>query len=140
MRNLLLTIALLASAGAFAAEHKIVFQVNENDPQTMNIALNNAANMNKYYMDKGEEAQIEIVTYGPGLNMFNAAKSPVADRIKSFQQNFDNIGLRACGNTMAKIKRKTGKDVPLLPGVEVVPSGVVYLVQREEDGWSYIKP
>jgi Uncharacterized conserved protein len=120
--------------------HRIVFHVDENDPKKMNITLNNAANLNKYYQDKGEEAQIEIVTYGPGLMMLHAKKSPVKGRIASFAQNFDNVSFKACANTMRKMRKKTGKEVPLLPQAEVVPSGVMHLVKRQEEGWSYIRP
>lgn len=141
MKGLVMGVLLLFAGSALAGGvHKIVFQVNQNDPKTMNITLNNAANVNKYYQDKGEEAQIEIVTYGPGLMMFHAKKSPVKDRIASFQQNFDNVGFRACANTMRKMKKKSGKDVPLLSGVEVVPSGVIHVVTRQEEGWAYVKP
>ena len=42
--------------------HKIVMQVNDNDPKKMNIALNNAANVDAYYKAKGEEVTIEIIT------------------------------------------------------------------------------
>jgi len=140
MRSIVLIAALLVSAVASADVHRIVFQVNENDPAKMNITLNNAANANKYYQDKGEEAQIEIVTYGPGLMMLHGKKSPVADRISSFGQNYDNVSFRACANTMAKMKQKSGSDVPLLPQASVVPSGVIHLVQLQEEGWSYIRP
>jgi Uncharacterized conserved protein len=138
---MLLALALLASGLVLAGDmHRIVFHVDENDPKKMNITLNNAANLNKYYQDKGEEAQIEIVTYGPGLMMLHAKKSPVKGRIASFAQNFDNVSFKACANTMRKMRKKTGKEVPLLPQAEVVPSGVMHLVKRQEEGWSYIRP
>jgi hypothetical protein len=138
---MLLVLALLASGLVLAGDmHRIVFHVDENDPKKMNITLNNAANLNKYYQDKGEEAQIEIVTYGPGLMMLHARKSPVKGRIASFAQNFDNVSFKACANTMRKMRKKTGKEVPLLPQAEVVPSGVMHLVKRQEEGWSYIRP
>ena len=141
MRGMLLALALLASGLVMAGDmHRIVFHVDENDPKKMNITLNNAANLNKYYQDKGEEAQIEIVTYGPGLMMLHAKKSPVKERIASFAQNFDNVSFKACANTMKKMKKKSGKDVPLLPQAEVVASGVMHLVKRQEEGWSYIRP
>ncbi|BAN68790.1 hypothetical protein EBS_0849 [endosymbiont of unidentified scaly snail isolate Monju] len=138
---MLLALALLASGLVMAGDmRRIVFHVDENDPKKMNITLNNAANLNKYYQDKGEEAQIEIVTYGPGLMMLHAKKSPVKERIASFAQNFDNVSFKACANTMKKMKKKSGKDVPLLPQAEVVASGVMHLVKRQEEGWSYIRP
>jgi intracellular sulfur oxidation DsrE/DsrF family protein len=141
MRALLFAVALLASAATLAGDiHRVVFHVDENDPRRMNLVLNNAANVNKYYQNKGEEVQIEIVAYGPGLMMLHAKKSPVRARIRSFGQNYDNIGFRACANTMAKMKKKTGKPVPLLPEARIVPSGVIHLIERQEQGWSYIRP
>lgn len=121
--------------------HKIVIQVSDNDPQKMNIALNNAANVDSYYKEKGEEVIIEIVAYGPGLNMLVKGKSPVEKRITSFGQNFDNISFKACGNTLKKfIKKAGGKDVPLVSQAEMVTAGVIQISERQEQGWSYIRP
>ena len=120
--------------------HRIVMHVDDNDPARMNLVLNNASNINKFYQDKGEAADIEIVAYGPGLTMLLAGKSPVADRIKSFGQNFDNVHFRACANTLKKMSAKAGKELPLLEQAKLTPSGVIHLIQREEEGWAYIRP
>lgn len=120
--------------------HRVVLHVDDNDPKRMNMVLNNASNVDKYFKDKGEEVIIEIVTYGPGLNMLRADKSPVKKRIASFGQNFDNISFRACGNTLRNMKKKAGMDIPLLPQAKMVTSGVVHLITRQEEGWSYVRP
>ena len=89
--SLLLALACTTSATVCATDddddgvHRVVIQVNSKDPALMNLALNNASNINKYYMDNGEE-------------------------------------------------------IKLLEGVEVVPSGVIHIIQRQEEGWSYLKP
>ena len=57
-----------------------------------------------------------------------------------FGQNFDNISFKACGNTHRKMSKKAGKKVALLPQAKLVPSGVVHMIQRQEEGWSYIRP
>src|ERR1700676_5318088 len=49
--------------------HRLVLQVNTNDPAMMNLALNNATNVAQYYKDIGEKVAIEVVTFGPGLHM-----------------------------------------------------------------------
>ncbi|MGH8705841.1 MAG: hypothetical protein ACREUO_10540 [Burkholderiales bacterium] len=59
------------SAGAQAAQkserYKLVIQVSDNDPAKWNLALNNARNVQA---DLGRNnVDIEIVAYGPGLNM-----------------------------------------------------------------------
>src|SRR5690348_4761648 len=45
--------------------HRLVLQVDTNDPAAMNLALNNAANVDQYYNDRGEPVEIEIITFGP---------------------------------------------------------------------------
>ncbi|MBT6221050.1 MAG: hypothetical protein HOI45_15155 [Rhodospirillaceae bacterium] len=120
--------------------HRVVLHVDDNDAKRMNMVLNNASNVDAYYKKKGEVVQIEIVTYGPGLIMLHAKKSPVKKRIKSFGENFDNISFRSCGNTHRKMSKKAGKTVKLLPQAKMVPSGVIHLIQRQEEGWAYVRP
>ncbi len=134
---------LLPAPPADAAQdkvHRVVIHVDDKDPKRMNLALNNASNIDAYYTEKGEEVVIEIVTYGPGLHMLRADTSPVKKRIKSFGENFDNISFRACGNTKRIMSKKAGKEIPLLPQAKMVPSGVVHLMERQEQGWSYVRP
>jgi len=135
-----MTASLSACASKEDKVHKIVIHVDDNDKKKMSIALNNAANVDAFYKEKGEEVMIEIVAYGPGLNMLVKGKSPVEKRVLSFKQNFDNISFKACGNTLKKFKKKAGMDVPLLENAEVVASGVVQLSERQEQGWTYIRP
>ncbi|ROR29546.1 DsrE family protein [Inmirania thermothiophila] len=124
-----------------ARVHRLVIHVDENDPKRMNLALNNARNIIAYYQEKGEEVQIEIVAYGPGLHMLRADTSPVKARIRSFAQNFEGmVAFKACGNTKRNMERQGGKPVELLPEAEVVPAGVVWLMERQEQGWSYVRP
>jgi len=147
LKNLLPVLAIFGAVFALSPNvaqalegHHLVIQVNDNDPAKMNLALNNAANVDAYYKEKGEEVTIEIITYGPGLNMLVAGKSPVADRIASFEQNFDNISFQACNNTKTKMEKKSGKTVALLSQANITPSGVIRLSERQEQGWTYIRP
>ena len=57
--------------------HRLAIQVAENNPQVMNLALNNARNVVEYYKAKGEKVAIEVVTFGPGLHMLRNDTSPV---------------------------------------------------------------
>ncbi|HJQ56658.1 MAG TPA: DsrE family protein [Vineibacter sp.] len=120
--------------------HRLVLQVNGNDPAIMNLALNNAANVAQYYQDKGEKVDIEIVTFGPGLHMLRADTSPVKDRIKSMSERIPSLSFMACGNTQANMTKAESKDVPLLTEAKVVPSGVVRVMELQEQGWSYVRP
>ncbi|GHF65830.1 DsrE family protein [Seohaeicola zhoushanensis] len=133
-------LALATSALAEGAMHKIAVHVDENDPAVMNMALNNVQNVIAYYKEKGDTVEIEVVTYGPGLNMLVADKSPVKDRISAMSLEHDNVVFAACGNTLAAMKKKAGGDVPLMSEAQVVPSGVVRLVELQEAGYAYVRP
>ena len=58
-----------AKQHAVAKPHRIVIQVDQNDPAVMNLALNNATNVIDYYRAKGQDVHVDLVTYGPGLHM-----------------------------------------------------------------------
>ena len=113
----------------------MVIQVSSDDAQTQKLALNNAVNLQKAYgMDN---VQVEVVAYGPGLSIFTG-KRLESSRVPSLSQQ--DIKFSACGNTMDKIKRKSGKLPQLVEGVEVVPAGVQRIVELQEEGYAYIRP
>lgn len=122
--------------------HRIAFQVNQNDPALMNLVLNNVSNLMEYYHSKGEQAQIEVVAYGPGLNMLRDDKSPVKERISKIKSSAfpSTVGFEACGNTKKGMEKAEGHPVPIIAEATEVPSGVVRLTELQEQGWSYIRP
>ena len=120
--------------------HKVAIHVDDKDPRRMNMALNNAKNVRKYYQSKGQKVIIEIVAYGPGLHMLRKDTSPVKDRIAAMSLADPTLRFSACGNTHRAMSKKSGKKVTLVSEAKMVPSGVVRLVELQEKGWSYIRP
>ena len=132
---------LVMSMGLYAEErvHRIAIHLSDNSEQRMNLVLNNARNMAAYYYDKGEEFEMKIVAYGPGLHAYREDTSPVKERIQSFMDSYPELTFAACGNTLNNMRKKNA-DVALIEGVEMVQAGVVELVKLQEEGWSYIRP
>ena len=120
--------------------HHLAIQVDVDDPAVMNLALNNAANVAQHYTSKGEDVEIEIVAYGPGLHMLRSDTSPVKDRIKSLNEGIPSVAFTACGNTIASMEKKEGKPITVVPQAKVVPAGVVRLMELQEQGWTYVRP
>lgn len=134
-------LAMTASAGlADGQTYHVAFHIDENDPATMNLALNNIENLYAHYAAGGDEVVIELVAYGPGLNMFVAGTSPVAERIAAMSLEMEGLTFSACGNTLAKMEARTGKEIPLLSEAGVVPAGVVRLIELQQEGYAYIRP
>ena len=51
-----------------------------------------------------------------------------------------NITFSACGNTMKKVEKKSGKQPVLVEGVRVVSAGVARLMEAQQEGYAYIRP
>lgn len=140
LATVLVAIGIAVAAPAQSAEqggqkserHRVVLQVSDGDVAKWNLALNNARNIRQ---DLGQDnVSIEIVAYGPGLPMLKA-DSKVAGRLA--QALDQNIGLLACENTMRNTK-VTKAD--MYGGIAYVKAGVVHIMQRQREGWAYVRP
>jgi hypothetical protein len=120
-----------AAAGADDGKTKVVIQVSDSNPATWNLALNNVKN---FQAATNGQAIIEVVAYGPGIGMLTA-DSEVANRVSEAVDS--GVKVAACGNTM-KAKKLTKEDMNAK--VDIVPGGVVEIVEREKEGYSYIRP
>jgi uncharacterized protein len=110
----------------------VVIQVSKNDPAEWQMALTNARNVRKAYGDKPME--VEIVAYGPGLKMLRN-DSPVSAGLEEARK--DGVKLLACNNTM-RATHTTREDLNWL--VDVVPAGIVEIMQRQSEGYAYVRP
>ena len=120
------------AAAQKAEKYKVVLQVSDNDPAKWNLALNNARNIQA---DLGKDnVDVEIVAYGPGLPMLKA-DSKVAARLADALDH--SIGLMACENTMRNTKVQRDD---MYGGVSYVDAGVVHIMMRQREGWSYVRP
>lgn len=126
--------ATVASSPARAGDkaHKVVFQVSDADPAKWNLALNNARNL-QADLGAGNVA-IEIVAYGPGINMLKA-ESVAGNRIAEAMGA--GVKVVACENTMTN--NKIAK-ADMLNGIGYVKAGVVEIMQKQQAGWAYLRP
>jgi intracellular sulfur oxidation DsrE/DsrF family protein len=127
-------LALPAAAQAQAAaspRNRALFQVTDNDPARWNMILNNMANLREGVGSEG--ADIELVAYGPGILMLKAdspAKQRIAEALKS------GVSVNACQHTMHGFKLA---PADMLPEIGYVPSGVVEVMKKQQQGWAYIR-
>lgn len=132
LSTVLVTGACTAVPPAAPKRASMVIQVSDNDPSKWTLALNNARNAQA---DLGRDrVDIEIVAYGPGIAMLKL-ESTSANRVREALQS--GISIIACENTMGaqKLDRQD-----MLPEIRYVPAGVVQLMQRQQQGWAYIRP
>jgi intracellular sulfur oxidation DsrE/DsrF family protein len=130
----LLTSAMICLFTYVAAQEKpvkIVFDVTSSDETVHETAMRHITMMAKAY----PESQFELVVYSGAINLVRKDKSVVADQVTALKDN-DNVSIKVCQATMNRHKLN---DSDLLPGVASVPDGILEIVQKQSEGWGYIK-
>lgn len=133
---LALCICLLMSTG-FAAEqvkYRLLLQVSENSVDKLNLALNNAKNAQTAFGP--ENIEIEIVVFGAGVNTLKYyAPIPIADKVK--EAKYAGVRIVACETAMRTFKLRPSD---MLTEVRYVEYGVAELVEKQHEGWAYVRP
>src|SRR5436190_11542121 len=111
-------------------EHKLVMQCMKGDSVEQEVVLTQAANI----LAAWPNAKLEVVCHGSGLDMLVTSKAKFAKRLADL--NAKGVVFAACNNSM---KRKKVKKEDLLPAITVVPSAMVEMASKQEQGWSYVK-
>lgn len=143
LRAIVLAIPLLLAAMSVTAGNKpvrpgkpeiyrVIFQVSDSNPQKWYLTLHNARNVQKAL--GRDQVQMEILAYGPGLDMV-LLETEVAEDLHEAMEN--GIRIIACENTMAG-RKLTRADMH--PGIDYVKTGVLHLMKRQRAGWAYVRP
>ncbi len=132
LQSLVLACGLAFSAFAMAQD-KVIFQVTDNDVGKWTLTLNNVRNL-QTGVGGADQADIEVIAYGPGIQLLKA-DSPIAARISEAVGR--KVKVVACENTMAGNKL-THAD--MLSDIGYVPSGVVEVMRKQQQGYAYIRP
>jgi intracellular sulfur oxidation DsrE/DsrF family protein len=66
--------------------------------------------------------------------------SPVKERLTAIAGKSAAISFKACDNTRENMGKAEAKDILLMAEATVVKSGVVRLIEVQEQGWTYVRP
>lgn len=136
MKKIIVTVLLalgmhgLAIAGNAGVSQAVVIQSNGKDAADFKRALVLASNMHEVL----PKAKFEIVVFGPSVKLLTTFSDqvPLMQKIQS-----SGIKIIACGRSL-KTEQLTADE--MAPEVKVVPFGAVWIVNRQKQGWQYIKP
>ena len=119
-------------AQAPAGKPRLVIQVSDAEPGKWKLALNNARNVQQ---DLGaQNVEIEIVAYGPGIGMLKMESDAAPGVIQAMT---NGVKVIACENTMRN--QKLARE-DMQGGISYVNAGVVEIMQKQREGWSYLRP
>lgn len=111
-------------------KHRIVMQLVSGDTLVHKGLMRQLRNM----LEAEPNLQMEVVCHGPGMDLLMSDRSIAADKVKQFSER--GIVFLACENT---IKERNLDRSKVLPEAGFVKAGIIHIVERQEQGWSYIK-
>ena len=114
---------------------KVLLHTNEKD--RWKVALGNAENLLKAV----GEGSVDIVMIGNGESVIAYERSPHLDSMKALAKK--GVTFFACRNSMRKMKEEgrisiTERELPAF--VTVVPAGIVAIIEKQNEGYAYVKP
>ncbi|MBM3178640.1 MAG: DsrE family protein [Bacteroidetes bacterium] len=132
MKLYLLTILLVFGTLEIFAQksHRVVIQFSDSDSLSQASVVGQVKNIKTDLPD----ATIEVVCHGPGLDLLIKKNSKVPALVQEW--NSKGVVFAACNNTM---RRRGVKKEDLSAQATVVPSAMVELILKQEEGWSYVK-
>jgi len=110
---------------------KIVFDVSSSDTKVHGTAMRHVKAMAQAYPD----SKFKVVIYSGALDMVVKGKSSVESDMEALANN-KNVSFVVCQATMARHKVTQEQ---LVTGVTSVPDGILEIIQRQAEGWGYIK-
>lgn len=132
----------VASTGTQQAEAvKVVFHVSRDDPGQLDDILNEAEALLTTTERSGQTASVRIIASGDGLSLFEQGAFPVSARVKEMKRAYpEHVVFNGCGVAYKQLKqRQADGALELLPEVQLVDLGVLELMRRQNQGWSYIR-
>ncbi len=111
-------------------KHKIVMQFTDGDSVSQAVVTGQVKNIRTAWPN----AEIEVVCHGAGLDLLMTSKSKASKALIDWSAQ--GVVFSACNNTM---KRRNIKKEELIPAVQVVPSAMIELTLKQEQGWAYVK-
>jgi intracellular sulfur oxidation DsrE/DsrF family protein len=111
--------------------HKVVVQLNTADTASWSGVIGNIKNMQKVWP---KNLYVEVVVHGKAIEFLVKDKTFFTKDIQLLATQ--GIKFSACQNTMRK--HNITEDM-LIKEAGTVPSGVVEVILKQEEGWSYIK-
>ncbi|GHB64385.1 DsrE family protein [Persicitalea jodogahamensis] len=111
--------------------HRVVFHLSISDAPSQKALIGNITNL----LEVWPQTEIEVVFHGPGIAMVVLGSAAHTEQLRVLVEE-NAIRLVVCENIM-RGKQLTTAD--LLPFVETVPVAIAELIQKQEQGWAYIK-
>ena len=116
------------------AKRKVVFHVDSDQEGRLLMALENTKNLFKEV--PAEQCSVHVVANGKAVILFRKDRAAkYASEMKALHEK--GVRFKACRNAMSN---NNVEKSDLLGVCDVVPAGILELINLQQEGFAYIKP
>lgn len=113
-------------------KYKVVFQITAADQEVQQAMIRQLFNLLAHFKEIGVE--VEVVVHGHAWPLLLSGNNSFLTDLQDLQEK--GVKWLLCANTQKQQDLTTAR---LLPFVGIVPAGIGHLVERQQEGWAYIR-
>lgn len=115
-------------------QYRAVFHVDQKEEPVFSLAINNVINLLNAIPE--QEHELIVLLNGPAVGlMTREAAVPFGERIQGLVAQ--GVRFQVCDNAL---KRFEVSRESLIPECQIIPAGIVGLIDLQNQGFAYIKP
>ena len=120
-------------------DFKLVLHVTTGDTHRLAVMLDETERLLQDQEKQHHKVKLDILANGQGLNLLRADTSQFAERIHELRTRYNAVTFKACQQAINRLKQEKGITATMLPDTEVVPSAIGEIIQRQHEGWTYVR-
>lgn len=114
--------------------YKAVFHIDMDDEKALTIGLVNVTNLLKTIQSQPHD--LAMLFNGPAVNAL-VEKNCVNNATKIIELQKKAVAFKVCNLALINFEIQQEE---LVPDCEIVPAGIVTLIELQNEGYAYIKP
>lgn len=119
-------------------EDKILLHISSADLNKLDFLLTKTEKLLTDSRNSQNPLNIEVIANSKGIDLLRKSTTPYAQRIKNLQNQYSNLQFIACKNTLQRLQ-KNGQSVQMIDGVKADTPALDSIINRIDQGWTYVK-
>lgn len=117
---------------------KILLHISSADLDKLDFLLTKTEQLLTDSRHSKNPLSIEVIANSRGVDLLRKTKTPYAQRIQKLQNQYSNLQFIACENTIRRLKQE-GQTVQMINNVKTDKPALDTIINRMDQGWTYIK-
>jgi intracellular sulfur oxidation DsrE/DsrF family protein len=119
---------------------KVMFHIGRNDADLFNMVLEETDRLLSRHDDPDQPITVSIIASHGGLSLFQLALQDHGQRVRDIKlKHGSQVDFVGCGETLQQMDLKNpARKTALFPELNMVDSGVMELLRRQQRGWTFV--